>query len=71
MLVARGTILTKRDIDEGAPEQDRGQWVFAFDGSHGWIKQLVAVAVDFLCPREDQLGGSLVGRPPHQKRQSP
>ena len=40
-----------------------------FDGPCGRIKQLVAVAVDFPCPREDQSGGSLVGRPAHQKCQ--
>src|SRR5436190_21900628 len=67
MFVACGATLAQRDLDEGAPEQDRGQWVFAFNGPRGWIKQLVTVAVDFLCPREDQSGGTLVGGPPHQK----
>ena len=69
VFVACGTTFTQCDIDEGAPEQNRGQWIFAFDGPRGWIKQLVTVAVDFLCPREDQSGGTLVGRPPHQKCQ--
>jgi hypothetical protein len=69
VLVACGTGFKQRDIDEGAPEQNRSQWVFAFNGPRGWIKQFVAVAVDFLCPREDQSGGSLVGWPPNQKCQ--
>ena len=30
------------NLDEGAPEQNRGQWVLAFDGPCGRIKQLVA-----------------------------
>ena len=64
VLVACGTTFTQRDIDERAPEQNRSQRVFAFDGPRRWIKQFVAVAVDFLCPREDQSGGTFVGRPP-------
>ncbi len=67
MFVACGATFAQRDLDEGASEQNRGQWVFAFDGPRGWIKQLVTVAVDFRCPREDQSGGTLVGRPLHQK----
>jgi hypothetical protein len=38
VFVARGTSFTQREFNEGAPEQNRGQWVFAFDGPRGWIK---------------------------------
>jgi hypothetical protein len=50
VLVACGTGLQQRDLDERAPEQNRGQWVFSFDYASRWIEQFVAVAVDFLIP---------------------
>ncbi len=69
VLVACGTALTQRDLDERASEQNCGQWVFSFNDPSRWIKQFVAVAVDFSIPREQQLSGTLVGRPFDQKGQ--
>ena len=69
VLVACGAALPQRDLDKRAPEQNRGQWVFSFNNPSRWIKQFVAVAVDFFLPREHQLSCTLVGRPFHQKGQ--
>ena len=69
VLVACGTALPQRDLDERAPEQNRGQWVFSFNKTSRWIKQFVAVAVDFFISREHQLSGTLVGGPFDQKEQ--
>ena len=69
VLVACGAALPQRDLDERAPEQNRSQWVFSFNNPSRWIKQFVAVAVDFFIPREHQLRGTLVGWPFYQEGQ--
>src|ERR1700676_2028601 len=63
VLVACGAALPQRDLDERAPEQNRGQWVFSFNNASRWIKQFVAVAGDFFISREHQLSGTLMGGP--------
>jgi len=40
---------------------------FAFEGSSGGVKQLVAIAVDFPDAQVDQSGCALMGRPRNQK----
>ena len=69
MLVACGSTFTQRDIDKGPPEQDCGERVFSFNGPCRWIEQLITITVDLLYPRKDQLRGTFVGRPLHQKGQ--
>ncbi len=69
VFVACGAAFVQRDLDESPAEQDRGQWVFAFEDRCGRVEQLIAIAVDFAGARLDQSGRALMCRPLHQNGQ--